>query len=648
MAKRPREDPLVVSARNTNTLSDPVPKKRKVDKTKTNADINDGAEKSKLSKDERRELKRLQKLEAIGKEVTNTGGDRAPEIETHESEKIAAKATRKAEKARAKAEQLQSTNGTSISNINSIDLQKQEKARRKAERKLEKDRTKVQRREEENNVNGHAQPPNQDGNGIPKPEDITPRTPSDQEYQQDPDLTALPETEVQSFLSSNFITIKDPLSTPIRPITKFVYLPKVSGSSAFTTFKSPTPIQASAWPFLFSGRDVIGVAETGSGKTLAFGIPCIRSVSSTSTSPSKSKPSKKENPAKALIISPTRELAAQIHDQISAIATPPNIHTACLYGGVPKPPQQLALKTAEIVVATPGRLNDLIEEGSANLSQVKYLVLDEADRMLEKGFEDAIRKIISTTPSTAQGRQTLMFTATWPESVRDLAATFMREPVRITIGENNGDGELRANARIEQKVEVVDPREKETRMLQIIKQYQSGSGKKNQKDRVLVFCLYKKEATRVENFLRGRGCNVAGIHGDLSQSARMAALEGFKSGACPLLVATDVAARGLDIPNVRLVLNVTFPLTVEDYVHRIGRTGRAGSSGLAVTLFTDHDKPLAGALMNVLKAANQPVPEELLKFGTTVKKKAHEAYGNFYKDTKAEGGKVSKKIKFDD
>ncbi|KAL9580995.1 MAG: hypothetical protein Q9212_004163, partial [Teloschistes hypoglaucus] len=556
MAKRPREDPLVVSAvGNTSTISDSAPKKRRIDKTKVNVDINDDAEKNKLSKEERRELKRLRKLKAVRNDVTDTCGDEAQEIDTQESERAAAKAKRKAEKARAKAEQIESTNGTSISNTNTndIDLGKQEKAKRKAERKMEKDRAKVRGRTEENNVNGHAQPSNQDGIALPKSEDVIPRSSSDHEYEQDPDLTALSETEIQSFLSSNFIAIKDPSSTSLRPITKFAYLPKVSGSSAFTAFKSPTPIQASAWPFLFSGRDVIGVAETGSGKTLAFGIPCIRSVSSASTSASK--PSKKKGiPAKALIISPTRELAVQIHDQISALATPQNIHTACLYGGVPKPPQQLALKTAEIVVATPGRLNDLIEEGSANLSQVKYLVLDEADRMLEKGFEDAIRKIISTTLSTAQGRQTLMFTATWPESVRDLAATFMREPVRITIGENNDDGELRANARIEQKVEVVNHYEKETRMLQIIKQYQTGK-KKNQKDRILVFCLYKKEATRVENFLRGRGCNVAGIHGDLSQSARMAALEGFKSGACPLLVATDVAARGLDIPDVRLVLN---------------------------------------------------------------------------------------------
>ncbi|KAI4232062.1 MAG: hypothetical protein LQ352_008366, partial [Teloschistes flavicans] len=545
MAKRLHEDPPVPPfAGNTDTSSKPASKKRKVDKAKANDDINADAVKIKSSKEERRELKRLRRLEAVHEDVTNTGGDVANEAKAHESERAAAKAKRKAEKARAEVKQLQSPNGASISNTNGIDLKKQEKARRKAERKVERDGKGVQQRTEESNLNGQAQPSLQNGIVSPKPKDVAPISPPDHDYHQDPDLTAVSEAEIQSFLSSNFITIKDPSSTPLRPITKFAYLPKVSGSFAFSVFKSPTPIQASAWPFLFSGRDVIGVAETGSGKTLAFGIPCICSVSSASTSFSKS--SKKGNPAKALIISPTRELAAQIHTQISAIATPQNIHTACLYGGVPKPPQQLALKTAEIVVATPGRLNDLIEEGSANLSQVKYLVLDEADRMLEKGFEDAIRKIISTTPSTAQGRQTLMFTATWPESVRDLAATFMRDPVRITIGENNADGELRANTRIEQKVEVVDPYGKETRMREIIKQYQSG---KNKKDRILVFCLYKKEATRVENFLRGHGCSVAGIHGDLSQSARTAALEGFKSGACPLLVATDVAARGLDIPS---------------------------------------------------------------------------------------------------
>jgi ATP-dependent RNA helicase DBP3 len=259
------------------------------------------------------------------------------------------------------------------------------------------------------------------------------------------------------------------------------------------------------------------------------------------------------------------------------------------------------------------------------------------------GFEEDIKRIISTCPSK-ETRQTLMFTATWPQSVRELAVTFMKKPVKITIGNRD---DLRANVRIKQTVEVVDQRAKEQRLLQLIKQYQSGA---NKDDRILVFCLYKKEASRVEGFLRTKGCRVASIHGDLNQGQRTQALGQFKSGACPLLIATDVAARGLDIPAVKLVINVTFPLTIEDYVHRIGRTGRAGADGMAYTFFTEHDKVShrrrqhiitqlidyqahSGALVNILKAANQEVPESLLKFGTTVKKKEHSLYGSFYKET---------------
>ncbi|KAL8696900.1 MAG: hypothetical protein Q9201_007419 [Fulgogasparrea decipioides] len=640
MTKRPREDRYAAEPTEQSLVAPvPAPKKRKVENTHTNFDPKADLDKSKLSKDEKHELERLRKLRIVQNGVKSAEGNIATAIETQVSKRAAAKAARKAAKARARADKLQSINGTVNGKSHEDILNAEEKAQRKAERKAGKERRRTQRQTEKNKtVNGHAESVEQtSGTGSLKTSGPEPETPSDQSYHQDPGLTALSDSEIESFLSANFITVKDPSSNkPLRPVTKFSYLPSSSQSSAFSAFKSPTPIQASAWPFLLSGRDVVGVAETGSGKTLAFGIPCIRSVSSAiSTERSKT-------PARAVIISPTRELAVQIHTQTEAIATPSNIHTVCVYGGVPKDSQRLALPKAHIIVATPGRLNDLIEEGSADLSAVKYCVLDEADRMLEKGFEDAIRKIISTTPSRAQGRQTLMFTATWPESVRELAATFMNQPVHITIGENNADGELRANTRIEQKVEVVDPRAKEQRMLQIIKQYQSG---KQRDDRILVFCLYKKEATRVENFIRSKGLRVAGIHGDLSQSARMAALEGFKSGQCPLLVATDVAARGLDIPNVKLVLNVTFPLTVEDYVHRIGRTGRAGAPGLAITLFTEHDKAQSGALINVLKAAGQPVPDELLKFGTTVKKKGHDAYGAFYKDTA--DAKASTKIKFD-
>ncbi|KAK5019422.1 RNA-dependent ATPase [Cryomyces antarcticus] len=472
---------------------------------------------------------------------------------------------------------------------------------------------------------------------TPNPESGTASTASG--YVEDPALSALPQAEIDSFLSQNFITITDPLSiaSTHRPITNFSYLPikDPAQRAPFALFTTPTPIQAAAWPPVLAGRDVIGVAETGSGKTLAFGVPCIKYITSLPKS-------QQRKGVRACMVSPTRELAMQIYEQLVKLATPAGLGVVCVYGGVPKDEQRAALKTASIVVATPGRLNDLINENSADLSNVGYVVLDEADRMLDKGFEEEIRKIINTTQATPD-RQTLMFTATWPQSVRELAATFMTNPVKIAIGDNP-TGELRANTRITQTVEVVDPRGKEQRLLQLLKQHQSGQDKD---DRILVFCLYKKEATRIENFLRMKGLKVAGIHGDLSQQQRTASLDAFKQGKVPLLVATDVAARGLDIPAVKMVINVTFPLTVEDYVHRIGRTGRAGKEGKAITLFTEHDKALSGGLVNVLKAANQPVPEGLMKFGTTVKKKGHEAYGAFYKDTGDAPMKKATKIIFD-
>lgn len=397
-------------------------------------------------------------------------------------------------------------------------------------------------------------------------------------YIEDTALSSLPQSDIDSFLQRHFIAINDPRSTAYRPILGFKYLSNHQALSiVFGDFKSPSPIQAAAWPFLLAGRDAVGVAETGSGKTLAFGLPCVRHVAR------KSRVKHIQSSPEALILSPTRELALQIYEQLAKLATVSRVSVQCVYGGVPKDAQRNSLNHVNIVVATPGRLNDFVEEGSLDLSRVSYLVLDEADRMLDKGFEDDIRRIVATTPT--QDRQTCMFTATWPTSVRELAATFTTDPVRITIGDNP-TGELRANAKITQKVEVVDPRGKETRLLELLKQYQSGV---NKNDRILVFCLYKKEATRIENFIRMKGFRVAGIHGDMSQPQRTASLELFKSGKTPLLVATDVAARGLgtcpvenlfliradfwwlDIPSVKVVLNVTFPLTVEDYVHRIGR-----------------------------------------------------------------------------
>lgn len=458
------------------------------------------------------------------------------------------------------------------------------------------------------------------------------------EYKPHSSLNSVPQSDVDNFFNTQSVQINDPQSSTVRPILAFSHLPTVLAeqfSSIFSSFEKPSAIQSAAWPFLLSGRDVVGVAETGSGKTIAFGLPLVTRLAAL----------KKKKGIRAVIVAPTRELAIQVFEQVDKLCqTAKKLKATCIYGGTNKDEQRRSLSGVNIIVATPGRLKDFMSDGTIDVSKTRYLVLDEADRMLDKGFEDDIKHIISQMPSPKK-RQTAMFTATWPKSIRDLASTFMREPVKITIGRNDTDdsGELRANTRIVQKVEVLDGALKQQRLLQLLKEHNAGN-KRN--DRILVFCLYKKEAQRIENFIHGRGMQVAGIHGDMSQSARIASLESFKSGSVNLLVATDVAARGLDIPEVKVVINVTFPLTAEDYVHRIGRTGRAGKSGLAITFFTEQDKALAGGLINVLKAAKQDVPDSLLKFGTTVKKKQHDSYGAFYRDV--DDGKTATKITFDD
>ncbi|KAK6822757.1 RNA-dependent ATPase DBP3 [Apiospora arundinis] len=458
---------------------------------------------------------------------------------------------------------------------------------------------------------------------------------SNSDYVQNPSLSALPESEIEAFLKANETNITDPLAGPgkaLRPITDFSHLPKttLTSKSPFKAFKSPTPIQSASWPFGLSGRDIVGVAETGSGKTIAFGLPLVEAVLKMP------KPGKGEGRIRAVVVSPTRELAMQSAEQLAKLGELVGLSTVCVYGGASKDTQRNLLRKADIIVATPGRLKDFIEEGSISLSSASFAVLDEADRMLDKGFEDDIKGILGQCPAK-ESRQTLMFTATWPQSVQALASTFMKSPVKIQIG-GNKSGDLQANSRIEQRVEVVEPYGKEQRVLQILKQQPKN-------ERVIVFCLYKKEATRIEGFLQQRGIKVVGIHGDLRQEQRTRSLEAFKQGDMNVMVATDVAARGLDIPDVKLVLNVTFPLTIEDYVHRIGRTGRAGKTGLAMTLFTEHDKAHSGELVNILKQANQPVPEELMKFGTTVKKKQHGTYGAFFKDV--DMSKKGTKITFD-
>lgn len=393
-----------------------------------------------------------------------------------------------------------------------------------------------------------------------------------------------------------------------------------------STFETTTPIQSQCIPIGLKGRDLIAIAETGSGKTLGYLIPALSHL-------------RENNFPKyptILVVAPTRELAIQISEVAEQSNNPKKIKSVCVYGGVSKEHQRISLKKgANIVIATPGRLLDLISEGACDISKVSFLVLDEADRMLDMGFEPDIKKIMAALPKT---RQTAMFSATWPEDIRALASTYLRNPVKVTIGNDD----LSACTRVTQIVEVVEPRQKDWKLEQLLRKYH------NKKNRVLVFCLYKKEAARVERNLQKNGWKAAGIHGDMTQQQRTTAFHGFRDGSVPLLVATDVASRGLDIPNVEYVINYTFPLTIEDYIHRIGRTGRANKTGIAHTLFTIEEKAKAGDLCKVLRDANQVVPEELQKFGPSIKKKKpHALYGNHYADTAGEP-KQATRITFDE
>ncbi|KAJ0989911.1 hypothetical protein J5N97_008267 [Dioscorea zingiberensis] len=392
-------------------------------------------------------------------------------------------------------------------------------------------------------------------------------------------------------------------------------------------FSRPSPIQSHAWPFLLDGRDFIGIAATGSGKTVAFGVPALMHI----LQKKKKKSSTKVVP-RCLVLSPTRELAQQIADVLCDAGSPCRIKTVCVYGGTSKGPQISSLKSGvDIVIGTPGRMKDLIEMGVCNLGDVSFVVLDEADRMLDMGFEPEVRSILSQTSSA---RQMVMFSATWPLAVHQLAQEFMDpNPVKVVVGSED----LAANHDVMQIIEVLDDRSRDARLVALLEKYHQ-----SQRNRVLVFVLYKKEAARVETMLQKRGWKVVSVHGDKAQHDRTKALSLFKDGKCPLMIATDVASRGLDIPDVEVVINYSFPLTTEDYVHRIGRTGRAGKKGVAHTFFTQENKALAGELVNVLREAGQIVPEALTKFGTHVKKKESKLYGSHFKEIKADAPKSTK------
>ncbi|GIX64295.1 DEAD box polypeptide 17 [Babesia caballi] len=372
------------------------------------------------------------------------------------------------------------------------------------------------------------------------------------------------------------------------------YILKAIAAAGFT---APTPIQVQGWPIALSGRDVIGIAETGSGKTLAFLLPAVVHINAQHLL----RPG--DGPI-VLVLAPTRELVEQIRQQCTQFGSSSRIKSSVAYGGVPKRQQMYELRRGvEILLACPGRLIDFLESNVTNLRRVTYLVLDEADRMLDMGFEPQIRKIVG---QIRPDRQTLMWSATWPKEVQSLAHDLCREePVHINVGSLD----LKTCHNVSQEVFVIEEHEKRAQLKKILAKVSDGS-------KVLIFADTKKTADSLTKELRLDGWPALSIHGDKKQEERNWVLNEFKSGKHPIMVATDVASRGLDVRDVKVVINFDFPNQIEDYVHRIGRTGRGGNKGASYTFLTPDKNRVARELVKLMREANQAISPELSKLAS--------------------------------
>jgi ATP-dependent RNA helicase RhlE len=349
-------------------------------------------------------------------------------------------------------------------------------------------------------------------------------------------------------------------------------------------YEQPTPVQAKAIPLVLAGRDVLAAAQTGTGKTAAFVLPILdrlRQHANTSFSPAR-------HPVRALILVPTRELAMQVDESVRTYGRTVPLKPAVVYGGIPIEPQIKTLRAGvEILVATPGRLLDHVGQRTVNLGQVEILVLDEADRMLDMGFLPDIRRILELLPPR---RQNLMFSATFSEDIRKLAGTILRDPAIVEVAPRNTTAEG-----VRQIVYPVDRDRKEALLAHLIR--------KNDLRQVLVFTRTKLAASRLASVLDREGLDAVAIHSDRTQPERTRALEGFKSGEIRVLVATDVAARGLDIEDLPVVVNFELPWNPQDYIHRIGRTARAGLEGDAISLVSIDEVDLLRGVQRLLKLA---------------------------------------------
>ncbi|KAK2748306.1 DEAD-box ATP-dependent RNA helicase [Myotisia sp. PD_48] len=391
------------------------------------------------------------------------------------------------------------------------------------------------------------------------------------------------------------------------PVTTFTNPPlddHLISNIQLASYKVPTPVQKYSIPIVMGGRDLMACAQTGSGKTGGFLFPILSQAFLTGPSAAPNQPSgqfsygrqRKAFPT-SLILAPTRELVSQIYDEARKFAYRSWVRPCVVYGGADIGSQLRQIERGcDLLVATPGRLVDLIERGRISLCNIKYLVLDEADRMLDMGFEPQIRRIVEgeDMPSVAE-RQTLMFSATFPRDIQMLARDFLKDYVFLSVGRVGSTSE-----NITQKVEYVEDADKRSFLLDIL--HAQGTGL------TLIFVETKRMADSLSEFLINQNFPATAIHGDRTQRERERALEFFRNGRCPILVATAVAARGLDIPNVTHVVNYDLPTDIDDYVHRIGRTGRAGNTGISTAFFNRGNRGVVRDLIELLKEANQEVP----------------------------------------
>jgi len=432
--------------------------------------------------------------------------------------------------------------------------------------------------------------------------------------------------EAEQFRTENAITIvhcKEDCPAPIANFDDVNFPEEINEHFRSLGFESPMPIQAQGWPIALSGRDLIAIGQTGSGKTLGFLLPALMHVLSAKGAEQEGRDFHNfESKPRAVVMAPTRELAQQIESVLYKLAygmpRHNRIFSTCVFGGASKDQQIRKLQRGvDVVIATPGRLIDLMEGGHISLDKTTYFVLDEADRMLDMGFEPQIRSILT---QIRPDRQMQMWSATWPEEVRELAGQLLSSAEESKRDQfvhlNIGSTELQANKCIKQNVEVIEPFHKINRLLELMAQIKSeaeDAGGESSDFKVLIFAQTKRTVDHIDKVLYREGFRVMGIHGDRSQNQRDRCLQNFRNGRVDILVATDVASRGLDVDDIKHVVNFDFPNDVESYVHRIGRTGRRGRSGTAHSFITARpdDARLAKPLIKVLKQAEQEVPAAL-------------------------------------